>query len=237
MDGQFRILLGTAATLGFFHTILGPDHYLPFAALAKARDWSTRKTMAITALCGLGHVLGSILLGLFGIGLGWALGSMESFEAWRGEWAAWVLIGFGLAYFAWGVRQGIRNRPHTHRHVHPDGTIHSHPHGHQSAHAHVHECASGAPVTPWILFIILVLGPCEPLIPVLMVPAAAHSWGGVVLVAAVFGAVTIATMCAMAWAILYGLGLVHVQQLTRWAHALAGFSLFACGGAIQWLGL
>ncbi|HWO56499.1 MAG TPA: hypothetical protein VNN55_02920 [bacterium] len=237
MNGQLKVLLGTDTTLGFIHTLLGPDHYLPFVALAKTKGWSARKTMVITILCGLGHVLGSIVLGMLGVGLGWALGSIERFEAWHGEWAAWALIGFGLVYLAWGVRQGIHNHPHTHRHVHPDGTIHSHVHGYQSARAHVHEGASGAPVMPWILFIIFVLGPCEPLSPVLMAPAAAHRWGGVVLVAAVFGAVIIATMCAMAWAILYGLGLLRVQQLSRWAHALAGFSLFACGGAIQWLGL
>ena len=30
MDQHIPLLIGTAATLGFVHTFLGPDHYLPF---------------------------------------------------------------------------------------------------------------------------------------------------------------------------------------------------------------
>jgi hypothetical protein len=33
MDGSLLVLLGTAATIGFVHTALGPDHYLPFLGL------------------------------------------------------------------------------------------------------------------------------------------------------------------------------------------------------------
>jgi len=33
MSGEIAILAGTAATIGFTHTILGPDHYLPFCCL------------------------------------------------------------------------------------------------------------------------------------------------------------------------------------------------------------
>lgn len=88
-----------------------------------------------------------------------------------------------------------------------------------------------------MLFIVFVLGPCEPLIPILMVPASQHSWAGLGLVTGVFAVATITTMCAMVMALVAGMSFLRVGSLERWAHALAGFSLFICGGAIQWLGL
>lgn len=237
MDNGLILLLGTAATVGTIHTVLGPDHYLPFAAIAKARRWTNRKMLIITALCGVGHVLGSVALGILGIALGWAVGAMESIDSVRGDWAAWALIGFGLAYGAWGVRQGTRKHEHSHLHVHGDGTAHSHSHAHLTEHSHVHDSTAKTSITPWMLFIIFVLGPCEPLIPILMVPASQHSWGGVALVSGVFAAATIATMTVMVLMVAKGLSFLRVSSLERWAHALAGFSLFACGGAIKWLGL
>lgn len=37
MTQELGILLITAVSIGFFHTLLGPDHYVPFIAMAKAR--------------------------------------------------------------------------------------------------------------------------------------------------------------------------------------------------------
>ncbi|HNW44994.1 MAG TPA: hypothetical protein PKI19_10850 [Elusimicrobiales bacterium] len=45
-------ILLTAASLGFIHTVLGPDHYVPFVALAKARSWTPLRTAVITLLAG-----------------------------------------------------------------------------------------------------------------------------------------------------------------------------------------
>ena len=56
-------LIATALWLGFFHTLVGPDHYLPFVALQRARDWSMTRTLVIAAACGIGHVASSILVG------------------------------------------------------------------------------------------------------------------------------------------------------------------------------
>ncbi|HLE82964.1 MAG TPA: hypothetical protein VJG13_01375, partial [Thermoanaerobaculia bacterium] len=89
-------LLATAAFIGTVHTLAGPDHYLPFIAMARARRWSTGRTAAMTLACGTGHVAGSVALGAIGIALGLALGWMEWLEAFRGEVAGWLLLGFGL---------------------------------------------------------------------------------------------------------------------------------------------
>ena len=100
MNPELLLLVGSAGAIAFIHTIMGPDHYLPFVAMAKARGWSLAKTLRITLWCGLGHLVGSVALGVIGIAFGTQLAKLEWIEAVRGETAAWLLIGFGLAYMA-----------------------------------------------------------------------------------------------------------------------------------------
>ncbi len=236
MNQELAILIMTAASIGFFHTLLGPDHYLPFIVMAKARHWSIAKTAMITALCGIGHVLGSIVLGLIGVAAGIAVGKLEAIDSVRGDLAAWAFISFGLVYFAWGVRRAIKNKPHTHSHFHTDGLSHEHEHTHLREHAHVHESPIKINITPWILFTIFVFGPCEPLIPILMYPAAQSSWIGMALVAGVFSLTTIGTMMAVVLLAARGVSYLPLSKLERYSHALAGFIIFASGAGIAFLG-
>lgn len=223
-------ILLTAASLGFIHTVLGPDHYIPFVALAKARAWSKARTAVITFLCGLGHVLSSVLIGLAGIWLGAAVGKLEWIEGIRGDVAGWLLVAFGLVYMVWGVKRALRGEKHSHAHSH-GGPEHAHTHGHEPEHAHPH--GEAAAVTPWALFIVFVFGPCEPLIPVLMYPALKTGLGLAAAAAAVFSIVTIATMLASVFLLLWGIKLFPVERMERYAHALAGFAVFACGVAVK----
>ena len=88
-------------------------------------------------------------------------------------------------------------------------------------------------MTPWILFTIFVFGPCEPLIPILMYPAAkGHLWD-VVLVTVVFGSTTLATMTTVVVLACAGISATSFDRLTRYGHALAGFVILACGAAIK----
>lgn len=234
MSDSAILLLGTAATIGFVHTLIGPDHYLPFVAMSKARNWTVRKTLWITSLCGVGHVAGSVILGMIGIAAGITLKHLEIFESARGEIASWLLMAFGLAYGAWGVVNVVRRRPHKHHHLHADGTEHEHTHAHLHDHSHPHDDKKN--ITPWVLFTIFVLGPCEPLIPLLMFPAAAESWMVVAAVAVVFSVVTITTMTVIVALSFYGVRLVRLERLGRYSHVVAGAVVFLCGFAIQ-LGL
>ncbi len=236
MTNELGILLITAVSIGFFHTLFGPDHYVPFIVMAKARKWSFWKTSWITVLCGLGHVVSSIILGFVGIAFGLAIAQLEPLESMRGSIAGWALIAFGLIYFIWGMRRAYRNQPHTHRHPHSDGTMHEHKHVHAQEHVHVHE-ESARSITPWVLFVIFVLGPCEPLIPILMYPAAQGNMFHVVAVSLVFSAATIGTMLVVVLGSVAGLNLVPAARLERYTHALAGMAIFLCGAAIQFLGL
>ncbi len=236
MSNEIAILVGTAATLGFIHTIIGPDHYLPFIVISKARGWSVAKTALITFLCGLGHVLSSIVLGFLGLALGIAVFKLESVESFRGEIAAWLLITFGFTYFVWGMHRAIRNRPHRHFHQHAEHDGHDHSHGHTEEHSHVHDSKTVS-LTPWILFTIFVFGPCEPLIPLIMYPAAKGSMIAVAMVASIFGLMTIGTMLTIVCASSFGLSKLPFRKLERYAHALAGLAIFLSGGAIKFLGL
>ena len=232
MSKEILVLAVTAASLGLIHTVLGPDHYLPFIVLSKVRKWSTLKTTFITSICGLGHVLSSIALGFAGIALGLALFKLEAIESMRGELAAWLIIIFGFTYMCWGIFHSFRSRKHEHVHSHPDGEIHNHLHDHTKDHSHLHFLKDKT-LTPWILFIIFVFGPCEPLIPLVMYPAAQHNLLGVSIVSTVFGLTTIFAMLAIVLASSYGLSKLRFDRLEKYSHALAGLAIFASGGAIK----
>jgi len=236
--------LATAAVMiGVVHTATGPDHYLPFVAMSRIGRWSMPKTIIITLLCGVGHVLSSAVIGLAGIALGIGLDSLGQIESTRGRLAGWLLVGFGVAYLLWGLRQAIRNRPHTHLHVHADGTIHSHPHVHQGDHLHVHPAGAEQPadasepkvasMTPWILFTIFLFGPCEMLIPMVMVPAARGDLLGVAWITLLFGTATLATMTVIVFAACQGVRFARVGRFARYGHAFAGAVLLVCGVAVM----
>lgn len=253
MDHQTAILCTTAASVALLHTVLGPDHYLPFIAMGRAGRWSLRKTVWVTVACGVGHVLGSVVIGFAGITLGVSLLSVEGFESFRGEIAGWLLLGFGLVYFVWGLRRAVRNRPHTHWHAHADGTVHRHEHVHHGDHVHVHQASVAArpgdhaksrvsqsyrhvdeapSLTPWVLFVIFLFGPCEPLIPILMYPAAQGRLLDVVIVSVVFGLTTLAAMTGLVALAHSTTKSMRFRWFERYAHALTGFVVLLCGVAV-----
>lgn len=227
-------MLGAAAGVAFVHTALGPDHTLPFLALGRARRWSRARTLAVTAACGVAHVASSLVLGLVGLGAGLALGTLEGAEAGRGRLAAWALVGFGAAYALWGVRRGLRVRRglELHRHEH-GGEVHVHAHG-TAPHAHGERVRSAS---VWALFLVFVLGPCEPLIPLFLLPASQGRWGLAAASAGVFGVVTVATMVLLVGFAHTGLEKVSSGLLERWSHALAGTVWVSSGLAVLYLGL
>ena len=214
------ILLGSALSIAFIHTVIGPDHYVPFIVMGKARSWSTPRTMIITIICGLGHVLSSILIGTIGIAAGTTLGKLISIEAVRGDIASYLLVAFGIIYGAWGIWRGRKGHGHTHLH----GGKHL-------------DAANARSATFWTLFIIFVLGPCEPLIPLLMFPAVSKSWNILFLVVFVFATVTILTMMGMVYAGLKGLSTIKTAFFEKYIHAIAGGIIAFSGMAIRFFGI
>jgi len=237
MQTDINILLASAISLGFIHTVLGPDHYLPFIMLARAEKWKTAKTIWVTVGCGIGHVLSSVALGYLGIGLGMASAKLAGVESIRGKLAAWGVIAFGLVYTVWALVQLKRHKPHTHIHIHEGGEMHRHIHTHQREHLHVHKNEKSKALTPWVLFIIFAFGPCEPLIPLLMYPAAVYGGWGTFLVAGAFSLITIATMVGIVLAGYWGLKELRGTWLEKYSSVLAGLTILASGLGIEFLGL
>jgi nickel/cobalt transporter (NicO) family protein len=215
METNLSFLAGTALTIGTLHTLAGPDHYLPFVAMSRSRNWTTIKTINIVALCGLGHVLSSIVIGFIGIAAGIALSGIEKVEGVRGNIAAWLLLLFGLAYMVWGLYRLWK------KHTHP----------------HDHDTSGKKKMTFWILFTIFIFGPCEPLIPILMYPAAQHNYGAVAYIALLFAITTIATMIIVVLLMLRGISLVKFNTLEKYQHVIAGGTIALCGAGIVFLGL
>lgn len=237
MTNEFTLLLLTAVSIAFLHTLAGPDHYLPFIMISKARNWSLAKTSWFTVLCGLGHVGSSIIVGLVGIALGMAVSKLELFESVRGSIIAWLFAAFGLVYLVWGIYRILRNKPHVHKHYHSDGEEHLHEHNHHSEHLHVHEEKGKVNITPWILFTIFVFGPCEPLIPIVMYPAAKHNYTELIVVTAAFSLITILTMLTVVLVASYGIKLLPMKTLEKYSHVMAGGTILLCGLGMVFLGL
>jgi len=237
MSAELGALLTAALSIGFFHTLIGPDHYIPFVMMGRARNWSAARTASVTLVCGIAHILSSVVLGLIGIFFGVALQKLVRIESVRGSVAAWLLIAFGLAYCVWSLKQVLRRRPHGHSHIHEDGRAHVHEHVHEEGHVHLHERADSSTFTPWVLFTIFIFGPCEPLIPLLMFPAAKNSLTGMFVVTAVFGAATILTMLGMVLLSVHGIRLLPLKALEKYSGVIAGAVIFITGIVIRFLGL
>ncbi len=237
MAQEILILAITSLSLGFIHTLIGPDHYIPFIAMAKAGKWQLRKTIIITLLCGMGHILSSVMLGLVGIAFGIAVTRLTAIEYLRGEIAGWFLLIFGLIYFLFGIYIALKNSHHEHFLIKKSSGSGILGCSEMRNISDINKKNKKANLTPWILFTIFIFGPCEPLIPLIMYPAAKGSILGLMMVTGIFGITTIATMLAIVIITSLGVNFMPMEKFERYMHALAGLTILLCGIAIKFLGL
>jgi ABC-type nickel/cobalt efflux system permease component RcnA len=223
--------LWTAASVAFLHTLQGPDHYVPFIALARARGWSTLRTTLVTAACGVGHCASSVVLAFLGVGVLEVL-DIDALQDARGRLAAWLLLGFGLFLTAVGVRGAWRGGRHRHVHAHADGSQHDHEHDHTGEHVHVHaapDAGRRGRLLYWSLFIVFVLGPCEWLIPGSLAAWDRFGLAGMLATCVTFSTITVLTMLGVTLLALRGLSLKRWSRLERHATTLAGLSIVTAG--------
>jgi hypothetical protein len=232
MSSEMQVLVTAAVGIAFLHTITGPDHYLPFIALSRSRGWSLGKTAWWTIICGCGHVWSSVLLGLGGAALGWSLSKLNFLESSRGGLAGWIMLLFGLAYCCWGIYRAKLNRPHKHFDLDEEGGLYvfEHKHGQTVNPRERHK------VTPWVMFIIFLLGPCEPMIPLLFYPAVSSSWPDMLILISVYTVITLLSMLLMVTGGYHGMFILKTPLLERYMHALGGLTILICGTGMVFLG-
>jgi nickel/cobalt transporter (NicO) family protein len=215
MSGSSLAALAVAAvSVGTLHT-LAPDHWVPFAAVARARGWSAARTARVTALCGFGHVTVSVLLGVLALVFGLAV--LEAFGRRLESVAGLVLIGFGLAYGLWGLRRVVGARVHGHPHARYD---------------HVHDPSR---VSAWGLFAFFAADPCVAVIPI-VAAAAPLGAGPATAVVLAYEAATIGTMLALVLPARAGARALRAPWLGGYGDALAGGVIVAVGLIVSALG-
>ena len=104
------IIAGSAASVGFIHTILGPDHYLPLVAMAKTNGWSGTKDCKLHCFLWFQSCTWYHSYWFPGLSFRSCFFSIETVQTIRGDFAGWFLLLFGAIYFAWGVRWVIRKK-------------------------------------------------------------------------------------------------------------------------------
>jgi hypothetical protein len=208
------LLAAGAVTLGSLHT-LAPDHWVPFAALARAQGWSRGRTARITALCGFGHVTVSVLLGVLALVFGLEMLKLvgERMEAIAGV----LLVAFGLAYALYGLRRTAGTHVHGHRHAHYD---------------HVHEPQK---MTPWALFLLFSADPCVAVIPILFAAAPLGALRTIVVVSA-YELATIGTMVALVLPAAAAARRITGHWVERYGDAAAGLVIASVGVLVAALG-
>jgi putative Mn2+ efflux pump MntP len=214
MNGTVPALALAAVTVGSLHS-LAPDHWVPFAAIARTQRWSASRTTLVTLLCGFGHVTTSALLGLLGLFFGRQL--FETFGRRMETWAGYLLIGFGLVYAAWGLRRSAGRRWHGHAHSHYD---------------HVHDAAK---MTTAALFLLFAADPCVAVIPILFAaaPFGLAPAAGIVLL---YELATLATMIGLVLPATVGVKRLRLGWLDHYGDAAAGILIVAAGITVTALG-
>jgi nickel/cobalt transporter (NicO) family protein len=208
-DGMVVTLALTAASVGAIHS-LAPDHWVPFAAVARARGWSPSRTARLTVLCGFGHVTVSVLLGLLALALGVEV--LQAFGKRLEAVAGALLIAFGAVYAAWGLRRVAGERLHGHSHAHYD---------------HVHDPSR---VTAFGLFLLFSADPCVAVVPILLASAPLGALRTTAVVV-VYELATIGAMLALVLPARAGARVLRARWIDRWGDAMAG-GVIAAAGAV-----
>ncbi|MFI3247694.1 MAG: sulfite exporter TauE/SafE family protein [Rikenellaceae bacterium] len=231
VTATFLTLSLTAITIAFLHTAAGPDHYLPFIVLRKSRGWSLSKTILLTITCGFGHVFSSILLGIIGVFLGWQMGEISFLQDIRGNMSSWALLIFGVIYLMWGLWQARKVQAHKHFDVMQDNVyVYEHKHGDP------YTPQNRVKVTPLVLFAIFVMGPSEPIIPLLFFSGTHRSPSEIAWLIALFTLTTIVTMVGMVLLGNFSYNRIQTEQFDRFSHAIGGFVISMCAFGMLFLG-
>jgi hypothetical protein len=166
-------LLVSTFTVAALHGLL-PSHWLCFVLVGRARGWSLRKTLSVTAAAGAAHVASTLVLGVAAIVLARQIWEPETLE----RVSAVVLLAMGSLYIVL--------------------------HFARLGHRHEREAAIGERVAVGGLFVVLIFSPCEAVIPLFLAAAGGSAVFlaamAVILTVATIGVMTLLVWLARAGA-------------------------------------
>jgi nickel/cobalt exporter len=227
------LLFLSSCSTATIHALI-PDHWLPFAVLARSQGWSGRRTMTLVGLTGLIHVLVSLAVGLAlaAIGTGAARRLADHLGASLEMLGGGLLVVFGLVYGLMAHRREARAHAEHHRDRGAPGE-----HGHAApapihAHGHLLSHWSRRSVTGEALVAVIGISPCVLMQPILFA-AASEGVGAAAATATGFAVCTIGTMLAVTWAATHGMRRLEFRFVGRYGDLASGLVIAAIGLALM----
>jgi nickel/cobalt transporter (NicO) family protein len=220
-------IVATGFGVAFFHAAI-PTHWLPFVLAGRGQHWGRSKTLAVTVIGGLGHILFTTVLGIIVVWLGIETSRFtgQVFPFFAGS----VLVLFGLYYVA-RFTGGGHGHHHWLGHSHDHGDPHDHAnHGH-APHCHTTDRKSDTAVILG-LFAVLTFSPCEGFLPVYL-SGIVYGWWGFLLLSIILAAATLAGMVTFTWLSLAGFERLRLAALETYESAILGGLLILLGVAVM----
>ena len=236
MAGTEVLLFLSSCATAIIHALI-PDHWLPFALLARSQGWTGRRTVAMVGLTGLIHAAASIAVSALAILLGrtsahgLAERAGESMEFLAGA----LLVLFGVAYGLWAHLREARahsGRPPGSRggeaadQAGEGGASPPHMHGHLLQGWFRGALSGGA------LVAVVGISPCALMVPILFA-ASARGFAALVASAVGFAACTIGTMVAVTLIATLGMRRLDLPFFTRYGDLMSGLLIAAIGAVVM----
>ena len=225
MEPAAIVFLAAASATAALHALI-PDHWLPFVLMGRSRNWSTRKTLTLASAGGLLHVCLAVVLGLTAFWIG--KGGAEAVARKMGETLE-VISSLGLAVFGmvYGMYSWMRERRHHPTAGRNGGTGGEMDKAHH--HGHILEGWFGGDLTGLTLVLVIGVSPCALALPILLAAAASLGISGVLLVAAGFGLVTMATTLVITLFGFMSAKRIEFPFLTRYGDLISGILIAVVG--------
>jgi len=213
------VLLSAASAAAALHALI-PDHWLPFVLMGRSRNWTLGKTLSLALAAGLLHVVLAVGMALLTYRLG--LQGAEAVARGIGEKLE-VLSSASLAVF--GFLYGAYSWSRERKHHSPSGPHTAGGAAREDAphhHGHLLEGWFHGRLSGWSLVVVIGVSPCALALPIILASAASLGGGGVLMVAAGFGVVTMLTTLIVTLAAFLSARHVDFPFLNRYGDLISG---------------
>ena len=217
-DRSLGALLAGTVSIAALHALI-PSHWLAFAVVGRRQKWSARRTLTVTALAGLGHILLTITLGMVLAGAGKEIAKKIP-PVLEHAVSACLLIALGI-YFVVSARRGS-HAGHAHTAEAEDEAED------EIAQSGLSARLTQTPTVIGALVLGLTLSPCLDLLSVYLA-AAARPWKVLLLLSVVMALVTLGMMVGLVGLTLRGLESLNLRWLERHEGEAIGVLLIGLG--------